>query len=71
MKQAFKQYRKRLVKYVIAVLLVGFGIGIPGALWSIKMISGNHKNTSQDTTILLKSETRIGAKAAIKTRFTH
>jgi len=70
MRQAFKQYKKRLIKYVVAILLVGFGIGIPVALWSIKMISGNHKNTSEDTTNLFKSQTQT-AKAAVKTRFIH
>ena len=35
-----KHYRKKLIMYGIFVLILGFGIGLPTALWSIKIISG-------------------------------
>ncbi|MEI8008320.1 MAG: hypothetical protein WCI00_02515 [bacterium] len=69
--QAIRQYKKSLIKYSIITLVFCFGLGIPGALWSIRMISGKHKNMQEDTTTLLKNEAQPTAKAAIKTRFTH
>ena len=47
--RTIKQYKKSLIKYAVVTLLFGFGLGLPGALLSVRIISGNGEQTRKDT----------------------
>jgi hypothetical protein len=41
MTKTMRQYKKKLVKYAMAIVLFSFIIGIPIALWTANKISGD------------------------------
>ena len=67
--RTIKQYKKSLIKYAIVTLLFGFGLGIPGALLSVRIISGNGEQTRKDTMTTGKNTEKAIPRSATSTYF--